>query len=217
MLLIFVVLWTAVFRAVIFPAESRFAYLRAGMDELRLLAVMLILMIGGYLALLLVILAVGALVAILAAAAGSTGVAAVVGVIFGFAILCLATWVAVRFSPAGPLTIYRRKIVIGPAWRLTRGTFWRLFGAYVLVALVLMAIYLPVIFIQMGPVLGDLMHPADPQAAARIAEWQAARYSGGLSPGMIGVAFVSAILGGVALALQAGVTAVATTQLIDQR
>ncbi len=51
-LVVFTMLWAAVFRAVLFPEERRFAYLRIGMDELRLLGTVLILFVGGYIGLL---------------------------------------------------------------------------------------------------------------------------------------------------------------------
>ena len=213
MLVIFTVLWAAVFRAVIFPVESRFAYMRLGMDELRLLGTILIVYVGGYLIFVILGMIGVVLLSLLAAAIGGKVGGTAVAIIAGLMLICALIWAVVRISPAAPLTIYHRKIVIGPAWRLTRGAFWRLFGAYLVIALLLFIIYLPIGLVQMGPALGDMLHPTDPNAALRVAQWQVAHYS---SPIWIaGMSIVTAVVGGIALALQAGVAAVATTQLID--
>jgi len=207
-LVAFIILWAAVFRAALFPEQSRFAYLRLGMDELRLLGTMLVLIVGGYI-LFLILGVVGLLLARIAGA--SFGVTAAVGL----AILCLMVWLAVRFASAGPLTIVERKVIIGASWRLTRGAFWHLFLAYLAITLIIALAYLVFAVVQMGPVLGDMLHPLDPAASLRVAQWQAANYS--LSGRSVIVALVYGILGGLMLALQAGVTAVATDQLLDRR
>ena len=205
---VFTILWAAVFRAVLFPEERRFAYMRAGMDELRLLGTLLVLFVGGYL----VVLIVGAIFIGIGYAIGG----GIVAVILSLILFCAIIWAAVRISPAGPMTILQRKVVIGPAWRLTRGAFWRLFGAYVLLAIAFMAIYGVVLSLQMGAILTDMAHPTDPVAAARVAQWQADHY-GHFSVWSVLVALVTGLFGGFALAFHAGLTAVATDQLLGRQ
>jgi hypothetical protein len=207
-IVVFTILWAAVFRAALFPEQSRFAYMRAGMDELRLLGTLLALFVGGYL----VSIIVGAIVIGIAYAIGGGIVAAVLGLIC----FCAIIWAAIRISPAGPMTILQRKVVIGPAWRITRGAFWRLFGAYALLAIVFIIVYGLVFALQFGAILNDMLRPADPEAAARVALWQADHYAH-FSIWSLIVAVVTGLLGGFALAFHAGMTAVATEQLLGRR
>jgi hypothetical protein len=125
----------------------------------------------------------------------------------------VVVWALIRISLAGPMTIAQRKVVIGPAWRLTRGAFWRLFGAYLLLAIATLVVYGVAMAVQMGPVLGNMMRPTDPEAVARVAQWQAAHY-GNFSGALIASTIVSGILGGVMLSLQGGMVAVATRDLL---
>jgi hypothetical protein len=206
-LAILTMLWAAAFRAVFFPGERRFAYLRLGMDELRLLGTALVLFVGGYLAAIIV----GALLAVI----GYAIAGAVPAVILGLIVVCAAVWAAIRVSPAGALTILERKVVIGGAWRLTRGAFWRLFGAYMLLTIAFIVVYGVIFTAQMGPILSDMAHPTDPEAAARVAQWQMSRAH--FSIRMIVTALVTGLLGGFSFAFQAGMIGVATDQLLGRR
>lgn len=213
-LLVFVILWAAAYRAVLFPEQQRFFYLRVGMDELRLLGTMLILVVGGIVLTLLFGLVLGLAVGLIAIALGAAGSALISFLTF---VLFVGGWIflGVRLSLAGPLTILQRKVIIGPSWRATRGNFWRLFGAYLVIILLLTIVYGVVAFVQMGSILPDMMRPTDPAAHERVLAWQAAHYS--LSASGLIAAVVGSIIGSVAVALQAGGTAVATAQLLDRR
>lgn len=211
MTILFLALWAAVFRAVLFPAESRFFYLRFGMDELRLLGLMLLLILAmivlEVVGVVGIILVAGLLSLLLGKAAGVA-----VGVVMGLALFCFFIWVAIRILPAGPLTLLERKIMIAPAWRLSRGHFWRLFGAYLVITLVLIAVYFVLILVQMGPIMGDMLRPTDPDAARRVAEWHVAQLQLGVS--LVVYSIVSSLIGSLSLALQAGMAAVATRDLL---
>lgn len=200
------ILWAAAFRAVFFPEQRRFAYMRLGMDELRLLGTSLILFLGGYIAMLIA----GAVLIGIGYAIGGGIVAAILGLV----LFCAVVWAWTRVSPAGAMTILEHKVVIGPAWRLTRGAFWRLFGAYVLFGILILVVYGIVLSAEMGPILSDLAHPADPEAAARVAQWQADKAH--LSVSLVVMSVVSGVLGGFTFAFQAGMIAVATEQLLDR-
>ncbi|HMI18066.1 MAG TPA: hypothetical protein VK533_00845 [Sphingomonas sp.] len=214
MVLVFTALWAAAFRAVLFPAQSRTAYLRLGMDELRLLGCMLVLVISFYI----LALIAGVLFAVIGALIGSAAgfprvVMAMAGL--GIAGLVLSIWLGTRFSLAGPLTILERKIVIGPSWRLSRGNFWRLFGAYAVILILMVLLYGMIGLARSGPVLMDMMRPLDPNAQLRVATMNAANYA--LSIKSVIFALVSGVVGGFTLALYAGVAAVATDQLLGRR
>ena len=150
------VLYTAIYRAVLRPEQSRFAYLRLGADELRMtglfVLVFLILAAGIFLATLAMILPIG----LIAAVAGSGGGAAA-GLIGALSVLLtlplmfvLAAWLGVRLSLAGPMTLDTRKIQLGAAWRLTRGHFWPLFGTYALSWVFLIVIWAVTMPVSMG-------------------------------------------------------------------
>lgn len=77
--------------------------------------------------------------AILAAVAGSAGGTALFGVVGVGAAVALAIWFNVRMifvAPAYVLEGQRLWPTIGRAWRLTRGSFWRIFGISLLATVV---------------------------------------------------------------------------------
>ena len=209
--ILFLALWAAIFRAVLFPAESRFFYLRLGMDELRLLGLMLLLMLA-----MIVLEVVGAIAVIIVASLLALllgkGAGIAIGVVIGLALFCLFIWAAIRILPAGPLTMLERKIMIGPAWRLSRGRFWPLFGAYLVIVLILVALYFVLMLAQMGPIMADMLRPTDPEAARRVAEWHVNQLQLGVPLVIYGV--LSSLIGSLSLTLQAGMTAVATRDLL---
>ena len=210
-LVVLVMLGAAAFRAVLFPEQARFAYLRLGMDELRLLGTALILIIGFYIAMLVVGIGAGLLFGLLTVLGGSAILGAV---LMGLVIIGFSAWLMVRFALAGPLTILQRKVVIGPAWRLSRGHFWQLLGAYIVVMLIAFVAYGVLFTIRMGPAMTDLLHPTDQAAALRIASAQVEGYA--LTPKNIVIALVSAVIMGFAHALYAGGLAVTAAQLTDR-
>lgn len=123
-LLVSAVLTSAISRAVLRPGESGFGYLRLGGDELRVLAVTIILFIVMFL--------VMALFGIVIGVAGSlmSGSSAAVPVIIllCLAALCAYAWIMVRLSLAVPITIAERRIAVFDSFRVTKGHFWGLLG-----------------------------------------------------------------------------------------
>jgi len=214
MVVVFVVQFAAVFRAVLFPQESRFAFLRLGMDELRLLGAMLLLVVGGLIVGVVCTFVLTLLVGVLGVVTGVAGTNLLIFALF-VALFCAMIFLWVRLSLVGPMTLVRRQVVIGPAWRASRGHFWRLFGAYLVIGLLILAVYVIFSFIQMGPIMGDMLRPTDPAAHERVLAWQSANY--GLSVRSLLLAIVGGILYGFSTALQGGMVAVATAQLLDVR
>lgn len=129
-LLLGAVLNTAVARSVLQPGDRRFGHMRLGADELRVLAVSLILAIG--LSVGFVVLAV--FVGVAATLAGQTNPAAgiLVGVLSGLAAAVLGAWVAIRFSLAVPLTVAEKRIAPFASFALTRGKVLPLLGMAVI-------------------------------------------------------------------------------------
>jgi hypothetical protein len=148
--LIFQAIFTsAVYRAVLRPEESSRGYLRLSMDELRMMALNVVMsLIWGVT--LFGVLMVSVFTAVSLGAAAAPGLV-LVGDVLTMAAFVAAIVILVRLSLAGPLTFNERRLRVFESWSLTRGSFWRLLGAYVLafamgaVVLVLMGLILLVV------------------------------------------------------------------------
>ncbi|MBO9715048.1 hypothetical protein [Sphingomonas sp.] len=212
-LLVDAVLLSAAFRTVIRPEEGGFAFLRIGGDELRLFGMMVIVLVGGGIALGIFFLLVALAGMALTFALGNSQM--LVGLMWF--VLCLAAigaviLASVRLSMVYPLTFIRRQLVFDEAWTLTRGRFWTLFLAY----LALVAIFFVASILIMIPANWAIFSgmpapvPSNDPAAARAAgaavfQHLAASPLTTLAP----VALLGAILGTAAVALFAGAMATA--------
>jgi hypothetical protein len=203
-----IVLWAAAFRAVLFPQQRKAFYLRVGMDELRLLGVVLVVFIGGYIAALIAGVVLSVIFVLIGRIVGGVGGSAMGGLVSMLLIFCGMIWAAIRVSPCGPMTIYRRQVIIGPAWRLTKGVFWRLLGAYLLAAVVLIVAYSILFVAQLG-MSGSGMGGG--QQALQAVE--AMQGSASFQTRAV-IALLAGLIGGVGLAFHAGMTAVATRELL---
>jgi hypothetical protein len=126
------VLSAAILRVRLTPGPHPWAGLRLGEDELRLL--------GATLLSVAVVLALELVLGLVAGLAAGVGVPPIVALIPGLLLILAAQ---VRLSLAGVVSQAERKVSIPRAVRLTRKGFWRLLGAYVLLAAVaLVALFL---------------------------------------------------------------------------
>lgn len=143
----------AVYRVIFRHEDSRFGYLRLGMDEVRLMVLTVIFYL---LAILLTAAAVfgAVVVAALASIAGS-GVSVLVGVGATVFLLGLVLFVLVRLSLAPPATFAERRLRFWESWELTRGSFLPLLGAYVLalVCMIVLGILALIIFSMLAGAL----------------------------------------------------------------
>lgn len=170
---IFVIMaFAAGVRATANPSGDRFAYLRLGMDELRLAGLALLLFaiaIAVELVAILALILVAALFGLLLGkAAGLIAMGVLMVGLFGAAI-----WAEVRLSLTAAYTVLRGRIVVVDAWRATRGRFWTLFGAYAVIAVAAMVLGLLMI-LATNPHLLSAYASLDQQAINAAAQDQIA-------------------------------------------
>jgi hypothetical protein len=212
--LVGIILYAAAMRAVLRPDAGGLAYLRLGMDELRLLGLLILFSIIGFVLMvgfmiLLGLLGVGA--AMGSQSSGGTVIVMIVGMIAMFTVML---YFIVRFSLAFPLTLHRGRITLGEAWRLSRGRFWTLFGAAVVITVLVSVLNMAVSLVTMGSYMFDVMAAAgNPEAAARAMESQT-RSFGQLGPMMILSSLGGAIVAGLWVALSGGSIATAAKLLL---
>ena len=139
----------ALYRAMQSEGRDRFAFVRLGRDELRVLLVLLLLAIVS------VVLGQVGDTAVLATRGGTLSV---VGGLIGIATTALSLFVAVRLVLAVPATFAQRRIDLKAAWKMTEGRFWPLFGMAIIagvmaciVGLLLLIMSLPLSAMMAGP------------------------------------------------------------------
>lgn len=120
------VLYAAIARSVVRPAESAFGYLRLGADEFRVLVVSIAVFLLMTLAALVIWGVVGVVIGLVASA--DMPVLWVVVVLLVLAAIALFIWLSLRLSLAIPITVAERRIAILDSFAVTRGRFWPLLG-----------------------------------------------------------------------------------------
>lgn len=133
-LVLFALMYGAVYRAVLDPDDKRYFYLRLGMRELWLglttLALLVLFFIGCMI--------VGVAVTLIGHSA--PGIVTFVAVL---AALVGVIWLAMRFSLAPPMAFAERRFIFLESWGLTKGHALKLFG--VALALVVMVLVLEMV------------------------------------------------------------------------
>ncbi|HLI67499.1 MAG TPA: hypothetical protein VKU90_14145 [Caulobacteraceae bacterium] len=149
------VVYCAVFRAVLHPEQSQFAYLRLGMAELFFGA----LFVGGY-----VVVASGAFAVVLVfaivigvlIAVHQVAAAIVIGVLAVIAMMVALFYLLLRFALIGPMIVEDGKFHLGDAWRLTRGHVLSLFLIGLVLALIALAAEIVIGLVLVAIGLGGL-------------------------------------------------------------
>jgi hypothetical protein len=169
------VLWimttATVYRAVLRPGEHGWHLFKLGPDEARIailsaLETALLALLGGAPAYLLLVL----LNPIFEMAPGLNRVTAIVGFV---ATVAIEFWIAVRFSLAPVQTFAERSFPFAGFWSFTRGHFWRLLGAYLIVVVQivgLLAVSL-VVGLAFSPLAETVVQWKDPTLVRRLVLW----------------------------------------------
>lgn len=216
LIIVGIVLYAAAMRSVLRPNAGGIAFLRLGMDELRLFALIIVfgivaLVIGTLFGLML-----GVFVGGVAMASESVALTVVVTIVVGLAVFALWLFLTIRLSLAFPLTLHRERFVIGEAWRLSRGRFWTLFGSAFVVVIIGGFLSMAVGIFSMGSYFADLAGAfGNPGAANQVVERQAAMMSG-FSTMMIFQSIGGGVVAAVWVTLSGGSAATATRLILAE-
>jgi hypothetical protein len=211
-----IVLACAAYRAVLRPSEGGIGFLRIGMDELRMLGLLIIFIVAAIIGTIVFTLLLAMVAGALMLAAGSNSMAAIgLGFLLYLAVFCVVIWVYVRLSLIFSLTFARRRISIDGAWSLTRGRFWTLFGAYFVIGVIVFVVAIAVALPFAGPYFAGIMEGMrNPEAMQQIQAQQAERQLNQPFAIMALSTVLNAIFQALILAVGAGATATATRELL---
>lgn len=204
-LIYYAVLYSAVYRAILRPEEGGAGFLKLGGDEFRVLgalALLVLILMGGTFA-------AGLILSVLGGLAGRG--AAVLGVLL---LLGGMVFLVVRLSLALPATFAERRILIFESWRLTKGRFWALLGAYVLAGV--LAIVVSMLGLMIYVAVGALLAGGLREAVA-VFRPDLSSITAWLTPAMIIYLLVNSLLTAITNALMLAPSAVAYRELSGAR
>jgi hypothetical protein len=209
------ILTAAVFRAVLEPADSRWAYLRVGARELWLA---LIIVVFGILSFVVMIPLSAVLVPLLMIlAVGTEGnLLAVIPTMLAAVLIAVAVlgWLFVRFSMALPMTFAEQRFRLFESWAMTRGQTWRLIGVGLLLIGIVLALELALLALLVVASFAFLGEGGlDEAAASAFFAQDASIWMAELAPWAVGMALVGALLGAVVTTILAAPWAEAYRQL----
>lgn len=144
----------AIYRLMLRPEQSRFAYLRLGVDEMRLTVLRLIFVVLAIVYIAIVQFGI-VILSFTASAFGQTAS------IFVASVAELVSWgvflvLAVRLSLASVMSFDRGRLVVFASWDATRGLFWRILGIQLL-ALSCVAVLGILVFVIFSSVSGAVL------------------------------------------------------------
>lgn len=215
--LICVGLFAASLRAVLQPERQAVFYIRVGMDELRLLTLTIVFVAALCTTVFALMAALGVLIAITMGVTGASrsgALALSMGLIDIVAIAAFTVFYFMRLGLSFPLTLLRGKIVIGEAWRISRGRFWSLFVASFAVLIIIFLLWMAVASIASGAYFAEFARSGgNPIAMQKAAQAQIARPIRGLTGTALVIWVVGGIIGALTVTLWSCATATAVQQL----
>lgn len=196
---------------------GRGAKVRFGADELRVIVVALLWFVAA------IAICIPVFLLFIVAGAAQSGALVLLAVLAVLAALIGWIVLSVRLAPAAAMTMDRGEICFPSAWGLTRGVFWPMLGAFVIVIAVyfgasigLQIVMQPFMYLVMGDAMMPfMMDPgAEPESPEQVFQMLHDVF---LSPGMIAIWTVFGVLGAVISfgyqALTAGVNAYRVKQV----
>jgi hypothetical protein len=213
------VLLCAAFRTALRPGEGGPGGLAIGMDELRLFGLMLLLTIGGIFAMVVAMLLVVLVTVVIGFLAQDLAwIAVLFAIPLWIGAFCAFIVALVRLSLAYPLTFLRGALSIDESWALTRGSFWSLFAAYLIIVLISVALSMIVALPVMGHQMAIMFEAMGDPERLRSLQAEQLRYQLDMPIAMRAVTIVAAsVVHAVTLAIGAGALAAAAQALLAER
>ena len=191
--------YAALLRAVLRPTETRGAFLRLGLDELRLLLVVAGLAVLGFLSAVVLVGTLGMLVLPLAAA-GGYALSGATPLVLALAVAVLS-YPAVRLSLAPAVTLAEGRARPLGGWPLTQGAFWPLMAATLIAAALAAVVFVTAeVLITCLWALGS---GVSMEAAARALQPGLADMGAALTPGSVAAVLAGGLASGFALVVAA--------------
>ncbi len=205
------IMFSAAYRAMLFPDAVSLGYIRFGKDEIRmagLIALWSVLAVGyGFLILFMFL-----LLSLMGAALPGL-VKALYLILVTVACGGALVWPTVRLSMTMPMTMSDHHIRLFESWKLTHGRFWQLFGAYVITAVLLLVLMVLSVFaiaivaafvtLATGGSIDDLAGMFSADANTLSTRFSAASVLSALIEAPIWAAFLAVFVGPVSSAYQA--------------
>ena len=135
-ILMYTLLYGAIYRAILEPENRRYFYLRLGMQELWMLLSSAVVLILGVIAIIIAAIPIGIVGS--AAGQGATGLT----FLLGCAVFLLFFWLAMRFALAGVMAFAQGRFVLLGSWRLTKGHGLKMMGVAVLLLCIVLGVEL---------------------------------------------------------------------------
>jgi hypothetical protein len=155
-LLINAVIYAAMARAVLRPADEGVGYIRLGADEVRQILLMLLWVVVAFAGEIIggIVLAIPTVILLIVA----KGATPLIIVLCALAAMAAVIYCIVRLSLASALTFDSRRVDLFGSWTLTKGHVWKMLGAYglVLVLALVIIILVSIIGAAVGAVLGGI-------------------------------------------------------------
>ncbi len=124
---------TALHRKVLFNEEEQGVPLRFGAVQLRVLLAQLAVWIIWFLVYTIGVVVLALFIAALASAVPILGI--IIGVVGFIALMCLLVFLPISLAPAAALTVNNNRLQVMGARKVSKGIFWNLLGAYLVVVI----------------------------------------------------------------------------------
>lgn len=160
--------------------------------------------------------AAGVLGAALAAAQVDPGVIALIVFPVFCAFYAAMIYVLVRLAPATAVTVGLRRFAFFEAWTATRDRFWAMLGAFLIIILLYLAVYLAVFSVGAVAVLGPMLGAFAAGAAPDAATFYAAMFAPGALAVLVGLYLIMLAVGVICYIAFMGVNARAARAAIEE-